>query len=322
MWIREISQVEMDMLGAEKKSSTKESGSQGGPPRKDFTKIIEGIEPISVLRPEDVVSPDFIKEVKKIKSEDRKMDLLSSMTSDQAKKVTSRPDLILDDDIIAPAKNSESGVNNALRRLRSVRTKIQALDVALKFLKSIGKIEGSKLRDASKRKNGKVDKSAVKKAAADVAGAVAWKTAVTAFPVLAIVKGVAEKVIETVMERMKINYNNNCGGKAGELMERGGIEIADFSKVGKAGRQDGKCDAAKGEPEWISEGFQPYLWKGGLGLTRWNYTTIGISRNKKQIKDALERRKKRGKKAPPQFKGGDRNMDMRPPAACRPDRVG
>lgn len=301
MWIREISQVEMDLLGADKAGTSKDDS----PKALDVEQIVRGTGPIQGLSARDLQSPIFTSALKDGSKKDL---ILARFTTEQTRAITSNPDLILDDDLIPPAKDSEDGVKKAMSGIKSVRTKVQILDTAIKFLKSMGRIEAGRLRN--ERKKGKVDKKAIKKAAADVAGAVAWKTAVTAFPVLAIVKGAAERVIEKTMEAMKLSYNNDCGGEAGE-------NIGDFSKVGKAGRLNGKCAAADGEPEWINEGFRPYLWKSALGLSKWTYSPIGISKNKREIKDVLDERKKRGRKTPPEFKKGGKNMDMRPPPACR-----
>jgi hypothetical protein len=295
MWIREISPVEMDMLGAAPTSKV------------NLDAMIQGTGPIQGLSAKDLRSKEFIS----LLSDPNKREIaLARFTPEQTKVATSDPDVILDDELIPPAKDSEEGVEKAMKGIKSIRTKIQMLGVALKFLKNMGKIEANKMRDAADRKKGKVDKKAIRKAAADVAGAVAWKAAVTAFPILAIIKGVAERVIEKTMEAMKLRYNNKCGGEAGDA-------IGDFSKVGKAGREDGRCAAADGEPKWISEGFRPYLWRSTLGLSHWTYSPVGISKNKRDIKEALEKRKKRGKKAPPEFKKGGKNVDMRPPAASR-----
>lgn len=300
MWIREISSVEMDLLGADK-ASTSETRSF------DLEQLVRGTGPIQGLSAQDLRSPVL---TSALRDASKRSLILARFTPEQTRLITSNPELILDDDLIPPAKDSEEGIKKEMSGIKSIRTKIQMLDVALKFLKSMGKIDAGKLRDAADRKKGKVDKKAVKKAAADVAGAVAWKTAVTAFPILAIVKGAAERVIEKTMEAMKLSYNNACGGEAGET-------IGDFSKVGKAGRLDGKCAAADGEPSWVNEGFRPYLWKSALGLSKWTYSPIGISKNKREIKEALDERKKRGRKAPPEFKKGGKNMDMQPPSACR-----
>lgn len=300
MWIREISPVEMDLLGADK-ANTSETRSF------DLEQLVRGTGPIQGLSAQDLRSPVL---TSALRDASKRGLILARFTPEQTKLITSNPELILDDDLIPPAKDSEEGIKKEMSGIKSIRTKIQMLDVALKFLKNMGRIEASKLRDAADRKKGKVDKKAVAKAAADVAGAVAWKTAVTAFPILAIVKGAAERVIEKTMEAMKLSYNNACGGEAGET-------IGDFSKVGKTGRLDGKCAAADGEPSWVSEGFRPYLWRSALGLSKWTYSPIGISKNKREIKEALDERKKRGRKAPPEFKKGGKNMDMQPPSACR-----
>lgn len=302
MWIREISQVEMDLLGADKASASKSETKNF-----DLEQIIRGTGPIQGLSMQDLRSSVF---TSALRDANKRSLILSRFTPEQTKAITSNPELILDDDLIPPAKDSEEGIKKAMGDIKSIRTKIQMLDVALKFLKNMGRIEAGKLRDAADRKKGKVDKKAVAKASADVAGAVTWKAAVTVFPILAIVKGAAERIIEKTMEAMKLSYNNACGGEAGET-------IGDFSKVGKAGRLDGKCAAADGEPSWVSEGFRPYLWKSALGLSKWTYSPIGISRNKREIKEALDERKKRGRKAPPEFKKGGKNIDMQPPSACR-----
>ena len=300
MWIREISPVEMDLLGADKASTSKTKSF-------DLEQLVRGTGPIQGLSAQDLRSPVL---TSALRDANKRSIILARFTPEQTRLITSNPELILDDDLIPPAKDSEEGIKKAMSDIKSIRTKIQMLDVALKFLKNMGRIEASKLRDAADRKKGKVDKKAIAKAAADVAGAVAWKAAVTVFPILAIVKGAAERVIEKTMEAMKLSYNNACGGEAGET-------IGDFSKVGKAGRLDGKCAAADGEPSWVSEGFRPYLWRSALGLSKWTYSPIGISKNKREIKEALDERKKRGRKAPPEFKKGGKNMDMQPPSACR-----
>ena len=300
MWIREISSVEMDLLGADK-ASTSETKSF------DLEQLVRGTGPIQGLSAQDLRSPVL---TSALRDANKRGLILARFTPEQTKLITSNPELILDDDLIPPAKDSEEGIKKAMSGIKSIRTKIQMLDVALKFLKNMGRIEASKLRDAADRKKGKVDKKAVAKASADVAGAVAWKAAVTVFPILAIVKGAAERVIEKNMEVMKKSYNNDCGGEAGET-------VGDFSKVGKAGRLDGKCAAADGEPEWINEGFRPYLWRTALSFSKWTYSPIGISKNKREIKEVLDERKKRGRKAPPEFKKGGKNMDMQPPSACR-----
>lgn len=304
MWIREISQVEMDLLGADKAST---STSTSKPKGFNMEQVVGGAGPIQGLSAQDLRSPVL---TSALKDADKRDLILARFTPEQTKAVTSNPELILDDGLIPPAKDSEEGVKKAMSGIKSIRTKIQMLNVALKFLKGMGKIDASRLRDAADRKKGKVDKKAVAKASADVAGAAAWKAAVTAFPILAIVKGATERIIEKTMEAMKLSYNNACGGEAGET-------IGDFSKVGKAERLDGKCAAADGEPGWVSEGFRPYLWRSALGLSKWTYSPIGISKNKREIKEALDERKKRGRKAPPGFKKGGKNIDMRPPSACR-----
>jgi hypothetical protein len=300
MWIREISPVEMDLLGADK-ANTSETRSF------DLEQLVRGTGPIQGLSAQDLRSPVL---TSALRDASKRGLILARFTPEQTKLITSNPELILDDDLIPPAKDSEEGIKKAMSDIKRIRTKIQMLDVALKFLKKMGRIEAGKLRDAADRKKDKVDKKAVAKAAADVAGAVAWKAAVTVFPILAIVKGAKERVIEKTMEVMKKSYNNDCGGEAGET-------VGDFSKVGKAGRLDGKCAAADGEPEWINEGFRPYLWRTALSFSKWTYSPIGISKNKREIKEILDERKKRGRKAPPEFKKGGKNMDMQPPSACR-----
>ena len=310
MWIREISDVEMDMLGVvpgqpkeESSSSSTSSQTKGGG---DKLQVLQGPGRIEGLGKNEIQSKEF-----KAALRGGGDAFLARLTPAQMKVITSDPDLILDDELIEPAKDSEEGIKRALGGFKSIRTKIAMLQVAYDFLEGMGKIDAKNFQEAVKRKGGKVDKKAVKKAAADVAGAVAWKTAVTAFPILAIVKGVAQKVIDKTLEAMKLSYNNRCGGKAGET-------VGDFSDVGGAGRLDGKCAAAEGEPKWVSEGFKPYLWRNALGLSKWTYSPLGFTGNKRDIKDVLDARKKRGKKAPPKFKKGGKN-DLRPPAAYRED---
>lgn len=186
--------------------------------------------------------------------------------------------------------DSEQGVDRAFRDagIKSRRQKIKILLAVYSFLDKLGS------RDRKDyQKGGKVDPAAVAKSAV-------WMAASTAVPALRIAKSVAMRVLKSMVGALKIAYNNNCGGKAGQA-------IGDFSDVGSAGRQDGKCQAADGEPKWIDTGFAPYVWKTAISTSQWSYSPVGVSKSKSKILELLENRKKRGKKAPPAWgKGGDK----------------
>jgi hypothetical protein len=162
------------------------------------------------------------------------------------------------------------------------------LSAVYKFLDKLGS------RDRKDyQKGGKIDP-------ATVAASAVWMAASSAVPALRIAKSVAMKVLKSMVGALKIAYNNNCGGKAGQA-------IGDFSDVGGAGRQEGKCQAADGEPKWIDTGFAPYVWKTAISTSQWSYSPLGVSKSKSQILELLEKRKKRGKKAPPAWgKGADK----------------
>jgi len=189
--------------------------------------------------------------------------------------------------------DSEQGADRAFRDagLKSRRRQIQILSAVYTFLKSLGKRKSAKFQDGQL----KVDPAQVAKNAI-------WTTASTAIPGLRIAKSIAEKVIKAMIKRLKIWYNNNCGGKAGR-------RIADFRSVGGGGRQKGRCQAGLNEPGWIDTGFRPYVWKTAVSTSKWSYSPLGWSQDKKDIKTLLEARKRRRKKPPPKWKKkGSKNL--------------
>jgi hypothetical protein len=153
----------------------------------------------------------------------------------------------------------------------------------------------------------------------DAAGAALyWSANALSGGVIGTIMGASKTVIKRTIQGLMIRYNNRCSGAASKWIDPNEGKIDDFSDVGKAGRENGICERAKGEPKWIDTGFRPYIWRGGLGITPWNYTRIGISKNKRALKELEDKRKKRGDKAPPKFKGGGKNtLDLRPPSAFR-----
>lgn len=198
--------------------------------------------------------------------------------------------------------DSEEGAERAFRDagIKSRRQKIKVLLAVYSFLDKLGS------RDRKDyQKGGKIDPAAV-------AASAVWMAASTAIPGLRIAKNVAMKVIKSMVGALKLSYNNSCGGRARQT-------IGDFSDVGSAGRQEGRCQAADGEPKWIDTGFAPYVWKTAVSTSKWSYSPLGISKSKSQILELLDKRKKRGKKAPPAWgsgksKKGDKNLRPLPAA--------
>lgn len=208
--------------------------------------------------------------------------------------------LIREEGAVPKVKDDENGADRAFRDagIRSRREQIRILRAVYEFLDSIG-------RKSSEFKDGKI-----KIDPAQAAKNAVWMTASTAIPGLRIAKSLAERVIKATFRAMMLWYNSNCGGNAGE-------SIGDFSDVGPAGRQDGKCQAARDEPKWVDTGFRPYVWETAVSTSRWSYSPLGISKSKSEIKDLIEDRKKRKDKKPPPFKKGSKNV-LRPfPAVIR-----
>ena len=188
--------------------------------------------------------------------------------------------------LVPKVPDSEQGADRAFQEagLKSRRRQIQILAAVYTFLKSLGKKKSAEFQDGK-----------IKVDPAQVAKNAVWATASTAIPGLRIAKSLAEKVIKTMIKRLKIWYNNKCGGKAGR-------RVADFRSVGGGGRQKGRCQAGLNEPSWIDTGFRPYVWKTAVSTSKWSYSPLGWSKNKKDIKALLEARKRRRKKSPPKWK--------------------
>jgi hypothetical protein len=199
--------------------------------------------------------------------------------------------------LVPKISNSEGGVERVLEDLPvgGVREKVRILSAVMEFLDTLGGRKAVKYR---KGKLPEVDPLQMTKN-------VVWKTATTAVPALRIVKSVAEKVIKAVIKRMRIWYNNKCSGKV-----RG--KIQDASTVGRGRSMDAKCGRAQGEAQWISRGFKPYVWRTGVSTSKWSYSPLGFGKGKRAIKELLDARKRRGRKAPPKPKGrnGNRNMEL------------
>jgi len=208
--------------------------------------------------------------------------------------------LIREEGAVPKVKDDESGSDRAFRDagVRSRREQIRILHAVYDFLNAIG-------RKASEFKDGKI-----KIDPAQAAKNAVWMTASTAIPGLRIAKSIAERVIKATFRSLMLWYNNNCGGRAGET-------IGDFSDVGSAERQEGRCQAAKDEPKWVDTGFRPYVWETAVSTSRWSYSPLGLSKSKSEIKDLLEDRKKRKDKKPNSFQKGGKNI-LRPlPAVIR-----
>jgi hypothetical protein len=188
--------------------------------------------------------------------------------------------------LVPKTSNSDRGVEQALKDLPvgGVREKIRVLSAVLQFLQELGNVKAARYR------KGKIEVDPLQLTKNAV-----WKAATTAVPALRIVKSVAERVIKAVLKRMKIWYNNKCSGRA-----RGAIR--DASNVRRSSTMNRKCGRADGEPQWISRGFRPYVWKTAVSTSKWSYSPLGWSKDKKSIKELLEKRKRRGKKPPPEVK--------------------
>jgi len=245
---------------------------------------VKGLKPLGTLSPEQVRDKAF-----------------QAALADPAKALKLFPlidaptlkNIRTESDSLVRVPDSEQGVERAFKDagIKSRRQKLKILIAVYKFLDKLGS------RDRKDyQKGGKIDPVAV-------ASSAVWMVASNAIPALRIARNVAMKVLKPTIGALKIAYNNNCGGKAGQA-------IGDFSDVGSAGRQEGKCQAADGEPEWVNTGFAPYVWKTAISTSQWSYSPLGISKSKSQILELLEKRKKRGKKAPPAWgKGGDKGGD-------------
>lgn len=245
---------------------------------------VKGLEPLGTLSPEQVRDKEF---QAALADPSKALKLFPLIDAPTLKNIRTESDSVV------RVPDSEQGVERAFKDagIKSRRQKIKILSVVYNFLDKLGS------RDRKDyQKGGKIDPAAVAKSAV-------WMAAATAIPALRIAKSVAMKVLKATTGALKIAYNNNCGGKAGQA-------IGDFSDVGSAGRQEGKCQAADGEPKWIDTGFAPYVWKTAISTSQWSYSPLGVSKSKSQILELLEKRKKRGKKAPPAWgKGGDKGGD-------------
>ncbi len=242
---------------------------------------VKGLEPLGTLSPEQVRDKGFQTALADPAQAVKLFPLIDAPT---LKIIRTESDAVI------RVPDSEQGVDRAFKDagIKSRRQKIKILSAVYKFLDKLGS------RDRKDyQKGGKIDP-------ATVAASAVWMAASSAVPALRIAKSVAMKVLKSMVGALKIAYNNNCGGKAGQA-------IGDFSDVGGAGRQEGKCQAADGEPKWIDTGFAPYVWKTAISTSQWSYSPLGVSKSKSQILELLEKRKKRGKKAPPTWgKGADK----------------
>ena len=195
--------------------------------------------------------------------------------------------------LVPSVSDSEDGIKQALRTIPEggIREKIRILSAVYDFLQKVGRSKAVEIR------NGKLKVDPLLLAANAV-----WKSAVTAVPALRIVKSVAERVIKIALRQMKIWYNNRCGGVAKDA-------IGDFASVGRSSKMDNKCGRAQDEPDWVSRGFSPYVWRTGVSTSRWSYSPAGFSKTKKEIKDLKDARRRRRGKAPPKFKRGGKNEE-------------
>lgn len=191
--------------------------------------------------------------------------------------------------LVPKTSNSDRGVEQALQGLPvgGVREKIRVLAAVLQFLQELGKKGAFQV---SKYKKGKIQVDPLQLTKNAV-----WAAATTAVPALRIVKSVAERIIKAVLKRMRIWYNNKCSGKAGGA-------IRDAANVRRSSSMDRRCGRADGEPQWVARGFKPYVWRTAVSTSKWSYSPLGWSKDKKSIKELLEKRKRRGRRAPPEAK--------------------
>lgn len=314
MWIREISDQEMAMLGA-------------APPAMSKTRSPALSAKVSLIlntdlpiKAEDIAQGEFESpEVQMaLANPNTRPSILGRMDKSAVEEsIKSDESLFGNKKLNKPAKDSKEGILDGMRDsgILSARVQIRTLKVVLRVMKEISSIDLGRIKDMTvSLAKGKWKKAAnkFKKALLDVAGAALyWSANALSGGVVGTIMGASKSVIKQTIQSLMIRYNNRCGGEAGE-------RVGDFSDVGKEDRQNGLCKRAKGEPKWIDTGFRPYIWRGGLGGTKWNYTRIGISKNKRNLKDLEDERKKRGDRSPPRFKGGGKNtLDMRPPSAFR-----
>lgn len=320
MWIREISQVEMDLLGAIAPTMKNPTQSAGLAAKVDL--ILKTDAPITAAEIKDkaILNPEVLKA---LDDPQRRPIILKRMDKSAVIESIKDDEVLFNRKINKPAKDSEDGIiqNMIDSGIRSARVQVKALTVVLRVLKKITNVDLGHIKDMTvSLAKGKWKKAAnsFKDALLDVAGATLyWSANVLSGGVIGTIMGASKSVIKKTIQILKIRYNNRCGGVARKWLNPDEGRVDDFSDVGKADRENGVCERAKGEPEWIDTGFRPYIWRGGLGMTPWNYSLIGISKNKRALKELEDKREKRGKKAPPKFKGGGKNVDMRPPSACR-----
>lgn len=324
MWIREISDQEMAMLGAT--PSTTSTGTRSPELAAKVNLILKTDLPITSaeIKQGALLDPEVIKALENPKERPA---ILGRMDKGAVVESIKDDEVLFNKKVNKPAKDSENGVIDGMiaSGIRSARVQIRVLTVVLKVLEKINTIELSHVKKMTVAlAKGKWKKAAnnFKNALLDVAGAALyWSANTLSGGVVGTIMGASKSVIKKVIKRLRLRYNKRCGGAASKWLDPDKGKVGDFSDVGKADRENGICERAKGEPKWIDTGFRPYIWRGGLGSTPWNYTRIGISKNKRCLKELLEKRKKRGDKAPPKFKGGGKNtLDMRPPSAFR-DRV-
>lgn len=324
MWIREISSVEMDLLGADAMPTLK-NATQSPALAAKVDLILKTDAPITAaeVKEKAILNPEVLKALEDPK---RRPAILKRMDKGAVIESIKDDEVLFNKRINKPAKDSEEGVIQGMINsgIRSARVQIQALSVVLRVLKKITNVDLGHIKEMTvSLARGKWKKAAnsFKDALLDVAGATLyWSANVLSGGVIGTIMGASKSIIKKTIQTLKLRYNNRCGGAARKWLDPDKGKVDDFSDVGKADRENGICERAKGEPEWIDTGFRPYIWRGGLGMTPWNYSLIGIgllSKNKRALKDLEDERKKRGKKAPPKFKSGGKNMDMQPPSACR-----
>lgn len=324
MWIREISDQEMAMLGATPFDGGKsqDTGKASAPSKEARIQLIVRTgAPITEadISQDELLSPEVQKELENPKTRES---ILSRMDKSAVILSIKRDDMLFNKKINKPAKDSEGGVIQGMidSGIRSARVQIRALTVVLRVMKKISSIDLGHIKDMTvSLAKGKWKKAAnnFKNALLDVAGALLyWSANTLSGGVIGTIMGASKSVIKAAIKTLKLRYNNRCGGAARKWLDPNEGKVGDFRDVGKADRENGICERAKGEPKWIDTGFRPYIWRGGLGVTPWNYSLIGISKNKRALKELEDDRKKRGDKAPPKFKGGGKNtLDLRPPSA-------